>query len=264
VNPSAQLRSRALRGLTRLRRSPHLVRGELTISGGITVGMRLRGRYVPCTHPQAYELVRGSVEPDVQEALRRTIASGAVIWDVGANIGFISLVAARLAGPEGRVYAIEPAPDNAAAVREHAAINDLGGVIDVVEAAAGDSAGPAEFLLVSEPSWSHLAERGHHRLTESAVEVKVVRLDTLVDADQIAPPSVVKIDVEGSEGAVLRGMEQTIATHRPAIICELHKTNDEVMDLLEGAGYRVENLSGPEGVRTAGAVRLLARPNSPP
>jgi FkbM family methyltransferase len=227
------------------------VAGEITIGGGIAVGMRLDARHVPITHPQAYELIRGVAEPGVQEALRRTIFEGSVVWDVGANVGFISLVAARLGA---RVYALEPSPENAQAVRDHASMNKVD--IDVIEAAAAEVAGRADFLLVEERSWSHLADRGSHGGTESTITVDVVRLDDL----GLPAPDVVKIDVEGSEGAVLRGMERTLAERRPVIICELHETNEEVAALLEAAGYRLENLDGPEPVRRAGAIRLLARP----
>jgi FkbM family methyltransferase len=260
VKGLAQLRSRVLRGQTRLERGPHAVRGELTLSGGIPVGLRLLGRHLAPGHPHAYALVRGTVEPDVQEALRRTVPEGGVVWDVGANIGFMSLVAARLVGRGGRVHAFEPAPASAAAVRDHARINGMEGLIDVVEAAAGSAPGRAPFLVVAEPSWSHLADRGRHGLTTASIDVEAVRLDDLVSAGRVDPPSVVKIDVEGSEGAVLRGIERTLALHRPAVVCELHETNDEVADLLEAAGYSLQNLDGPEPVRSAGPVHVLARP----
>jgi len=245
------MRTRLFRGLTRFGAQRGALGGPITITGGIAVGMCLDARHVSLAHPQAYELVRGGVEPDVQEALRRTVADGAVMWDVGANVGFMSLVAARLGA---RVHAIEPSPAGAAAVRAHALLNGL--PIEVLEAAAADTAGRADFLLVEEGSWSHLADRGSHALTEATVEVDVVRLD---DAG-LSAPTVVKIDVEGSEGAVLRGMERTLAEDRPAVICELHETNEEVADLLEAAGYALENLDGPEDIREAGAVHLLARP----
>ena len=255
-------RTRAYRLLTRAPLGRVALRGPVAITGGVPVGMRLLARHVPPIHPQAYSLVRGSAEPEVQEALRRTVARGAVVWDVGANVGFMSLVAARLAGPDGRIYAFEPAPGSAAAVRDHAALNGLAGAIEVVQAAAGERAGRADFLLVDERSWSHLADRGRHARAEATIEVEVVRLDDLVDAGRIAPPAVVKIDVEGSEGSVLRGMERALAAHRPAIVCELHETNAEVADLLEAAGYALENLAGSALVREAGPVHLLARPQA--
>jgi len=88
----------------------------------------------------------------------------------------------------------------------------------------------------------------------------VVSIDGLV-ADGLPAPDVVKIDVEGAELEVLDGMERTLRELRPALVIELHETNVPVADRLESAGYRVENLDGPEPVRDApGDVHVLARP----
>ena len=69
-----------------------------------------------------------------------------------------------------------------------------------------------------------------------------------------------KIDVEGSEIAVLEGARELLARDGPVLVVELHATNAEVCDLLDDAGYAYENLEGPEPVRDAGPVHLLARP----
>jgi hypothetical protein len=73
---------------------------------------------------------------------------------------------------------------------------------------------------------------------------------------------VIKMDAEGAELDILAGASQTLARHRPAIVCELHATNDGFVELMESAGYRVENLDGPEPVREAGPdVHALALPD---
>ena len=244
-------RARLYRGLTRLpdRLRPPLPPRPLTIAGGIPVGMRITG--VGPRHIQAYGLVRGSLEPMVQEALRRTVAPGALVYDVGANLGFFTLVAAALGA---RVVAFEPEPSNAAHLRATVALNRLDA--EVREAAAAERSGRAELLAVDEASWSHLADRGHHPRTRRSVEVETVALDDLPPAD------VYKIDVEGSEVAVLRGMARTLREHAPVLIVETHATNAEVCDLLEPLGYAVENLDGPQAPRTAGPVHLLSAKNS--
>jgi FkbM family methyltransferase len=236
-----------------------LERGPILLFGELTLGLLMAKDCVSVSHAHAGLLVRGALERPVQEALRRRLARGNVFFDVGANIGFFTLLGARMTGPEGAVVAFEPAPEGAAAVRRHADLNQFANVT-VIEAAAGDRAGRERFLIVGEASWSHLADRGPHRDTKREVDVDVVVLDELIEAGGIPPPDVVKIDVEGSEGAVLRGLARTIERHRPAIVCELHETNAEIAELMHGFGYRLENLSGPEPVELAGPVHVLGVP----
>ena len=127
--------------------------------------------------------------------------------------------------------------------------------VSVHACAVGANSGRAQLLEVSERSWSHLADRGRHPLTVGAVDVDVVALDDL----DLPPPALVKIDVEGSEASVLRGMADVLRESRPALIVELHDTNAEVCSLLASFDYDVENLDGPEPVLDAGAVHVLAR-----
>lgn len=230
------------------------------MAGGAGQGLRLSLDHLPLAHAQAFGLVRGWVEVEVQEALRRLVAEGDVVYDVGANLGFFTLLGARLAGPAGHVYAFEPEPVGAATVREHAALNGFGNVT-VIEKAAGETAGRELLQTVEDLSWSHLESRGEHPRADGAVTVEVVAVDALVEAGQILPPQLVKLDVEGSELDAVRGMSATLARHRPAIVCELHETNAAFVELMEQSGYRVENLEGPASVTQAGPnVHALALP----
>ena len=256
------LRTRAYRVLTRLPRarmeralalSDRTFGGVVKVAGGIGVGLRFD---LAVSHIQTYGLVRGSLEPGVQEAFRRSITPGAVVWDVGANLGFFSLLALRLGA--ARVDAFEPEPANVAALRRSLALNDAVEEVVVHPVAVGASSGRASLLQVSDRSWSHLADRGMHPLTVGSVEVDVVALDAL----SLPAPSLVKIDVEGSEAAVLQGMAGVLRASAPVLIVELHGTNAEVCALLASFGYSAENLDGPEPVEDAGPVHILARPRA--
>jgi FkbM family methyltransferase len=168
-----------------------------------------------------------------------------VVYDVGANLGFFSLVAARLVGAsEGRVYAFEPAPENAEAIRRNAQLNLLPN-ITVIDRAVSSHAGTARLQIVDDQSWSRLEEFGAHPGTEVVLEVETVSIDGLLDAGELPPPALVKIDVEGAELAVLEGMAKTIAEHRPVIVCELHGTHAGFVDAMAEHSYRVVNLEGP-------------------
>ena len=154
----AYLRSYLIRGLTRLpdraRRPLSRLAGErdVMITGTPPMsGALLRG--LPAEHIQAWEMVRGVVEVPVQEAFRRHVGPGTVVWDVGGNVGYFSLLAARLGG---RVHAFEPVPESAARLRGNVAANRLEERIEVHEAAAGATAGRQPFLVVRDascPTW---------------------------------------------------------------------------------------------------------------
>ncbi|HYH59406.1 MAG TPA: FkbM family methyltransferase [Thermoleophilaceae bacterium] len=237
-----------------------LRRGAVRVPAGAAAGLRLSLEHLPVTHAHAAGIASGWVEHEVQEAMRRHLAGGGVVYDVGANIGFFALLAARLVGPAGHVYAVEPVAENADAVRANAELNDFENVT-VVERAAGATTGREPLLVVADASWSHLAARGSHPQTARTVEVEVVALDELVAAGEIAPPTFVKIDVEGSEADVLNGMRESLRQHRPIIVCELHDTNAEVADALEELGYEVTSLEGPQPLREAPPdVHVIARP----
>jgi len=230
--------------------------GPVKVGGLLASGLLLDARAVALTHAQARGLVRGDLEPGVQEALRRHVAPGATVYDVGANVGFFSLLAARLAGPAGAVEAFEPLPTAAAGLRRHVALNDAG-TVSVHEVAVGARSGRTQLMAVREGGWSHLAERGRHADTQEVLDVDIVTIDELV-AGGLRAPDVVKIDVEGAELAVLEGMVETIRAHSPVIVCELHTTNAEFLAQIDAIGYVAQNLDGPQPLADGGAVHALA------
>jgi FkbM family methyltransferase len=249
------VRARALRfAFTRLER------GILRVPQGRGIGLIMDMSYIPISHAHAGALASGNLELSVQEALVRHLEPGAVMYDIGANLGFFSLVAARLLGPDGRVYAFEPAPDNAAAITRNAGLNQLEN-IDVIPRAVSSRAGTARLQVVDDQSWSRLEEFGEHPDTERVLEVPTVTIDALVQSGELPPPALVKIDVEGAELAVLEGMAATIERHRPAIVCELHDTHEGFVAVMAAHSYRVVNLEGPGPIeRDRRAAHALALP----
>jgi len=109
--------------------TPLTGRGELSILGGTAVRLRIEAQSFAPWGAQAYAVLTGTHEIQVQQALIRSLRPGDHVWDVGANIGYLALVAARIVGPAGRVVAIEPDPDCAAAIRANAAAQSGSGSI---------------------------------------------------------------------------------------------------------------------------------------
>lgn len=249
------LRARALRfGFSRLER------GILRVPQGRGQGLILDMSYIPVSHAHAGALASGNLESSVQEALVRQLGPGDVVYDIGANLGFFSLVAARLVGPAGRVFAFEPAPDNAEAIRRNAELNLLTNIV-VIPRAVFSRSGSARLQVVDDQSWSRLEEFGEHPDTERVLEVETVTIDELVGSGELPPPALVKIDVEGAELAVLEGMRATIDEHRPAIVCELHGTHEGFVAAMAAHSYRIVNLEGPRPInQDPGADHALALP----
>jgi FkbM family methyltransferase len=222
-----------------------LERGILRVPTGRGAGLIMDMSYIPISHAHAGALASGNLESSVQEALVRHLAPGDVMYDIGANLGFFALVAARLvAAEQGRVYAFEPAPDNAEAIRRNAELNLLPNIA-VIPRAVSSRAGTARLQIVDDQSWSKLEEYGEHPATERVIEVETVTIDELLRAGELPPPGLVKIDVEGAELAVLEGMRATIDEHRPVIVCELHGTHEGFAAAMAAHSYRIVNLEGP-------------------
>ncbi len=234
-------------------------RAPVPIAGGLGHLLYVSTAALPLDHAHAGLIVRGTLEPPVQEALRRLVATGAVFYDVGATGGFFTILGARLVGPHGRVVAFEPVPACARAVASNIALNDFAHA-EIREAAVGAASGRDRLLVVGEASWSHLASTGRHADVRAEIDVVVESIDELVAAGEIPPPDVVKIDTEGAELQAIAGMRATIEAHGPSIVCELHDTNAEFCALMDELGYVTTNLDGPEPVASAGPVHALAQP----
>lgn len=196
----------------------------------------------------------GSYERPVQHALKAGLEVGGVFFDIGANAGFYTLLAARLVGSTGKVFAFEPLPENVDLLKKHVALNALGNV-DVHATAITDTSGRARFARSSSRFTSHLQGGGEF-------EVSTEVLDTLVDSGAIPPPTLIKMDIEGGEARALAGARRTLMNCGPALILATHGETilAECWRLLEECGYFAQTL-GAEG--SAGQCELLAVPSSP-
>jgi FkbM family methyltransferase len=175
----------------------------------------------------------GTYERELQQHLIRTLKPGDCFFDVGANVGFFSLLASVLVGPAGRVVAFEPLPRNTELLRANLGLNAVTNVA-VVEAAVAETAGTTVFAIAGSPSMGSMdAAQG--------IEVPVVGLDELVEAGEVPIPAAIKMDVEGAESRALAGARKTLETHHPTIFLSTHgyRQHEECLNLLAGLGYRV-------------------------
>jgi FkbM family methyltransferase len=168
------------------------------------------------------------------------LTPGAVVVDVGANIGFNTLYAAQRVGSTGRVVAVEPADDNVAVLRDNVQRSTLEN-IRILPVAAGRGAGTRPFFLRGEISAVNSFYRDSiYAAVSGVVDVPVQALDEMIDGDA----DLVKIDVEGAELDVLAGMTRLLRHPGLRLVVEWHPL------LQEKAGYTADEL--PRALRDLG------------
>lgn len=185
----------------------------------------------------------GIYEEPTAHLIAQLLQPGSTFVDVGANIGFFSLLAARIVGEKGRVLAFEPGPSQRKRLLTNIALNGLKN-LSVAEQALSD---------VSEYVTLHLGPPNHSGISSlrtispdlPSIIVQSLRLDDWWD--ETLPLHLVKLDVEGAEGKVLRGMASCIRRWRPDVVMEvtdeyLRQCGDsasDVCDWMRGHGYRM-------------------------
>jgi FkbM family methyltransferase len=181
---------------------------EVAVRSGAAQGIRL----VVLPRREKYYWT-GAYEPGLQQALVRLLRPGAAVWDVGAHIGFFSLLAARLVGPDGVVHAFEPMSANRERLQASVALNPGANVV-VHERALSAAPGRAELHGHDHSTMWSLVDTGR-----DGQPVEVVTLDLL--AGELGTPQLIKIDVEGAEVDVLRGGETLLGgASRPVLLVE--------------------------------------------
>jgi FkbM family methyltransferase len=164
----------------------------------------------------------GSYEPEIRDIFRTVLPLGGVALDIGANVGWHTLLMARLVGDQGRVLAAEPNPSVRKRLLNNLNLNRFNQV-DVVPYAIADTEGTVEFFgpeADDGDSGNGYIVNDGSTAPQETIRVETRRLDAIVAAAQINRLDLIKIDVEGFEWPVLQGGEQTITKFRPHIILE--------------------------------------------
>jgi FkbM family methyltransferase len=175
----------------------------------------------------------GIWEPYVTETLRSLLAPGDVFVDVGANVGYYAVLASRLVGREGHVYALEPGPQAFASLRRNLELNDAANVTALpVAAGAAEGRGalfgprPGNTGTSSLRRVSNAVVPGGE-VGDESTDVAVRPVSSLLAESERGRLRAVKIDVEGFEAEVLRGLEALFDEGlRPALIVEIHAAFD--------------------------------------
>ncbi len=195
-----------------------------------------RGQYwLPFSRGKLLRLLLGSYEADQTELMRKQLRPGSVLFDVGAAVGYYTVLASPLVGREGRVVSFEPDVRNAAYLRKHIAINRLTNV-EVHQTAIGDRSGQAHFACGTGTGTGHLADSG-------AATVSICKLDDIVRRTRM--PTHIKIDVEGAELQVLEGARNILTSARPTLFLSTHSPtlHEACCRYLSELGYSIQPIS---------------------
>lgn len=192
---------------------------------------RLRGKRWIAGSSTNHGFWLGTREHKQRQIFENTVTEASVVLDVGAHVGFYSMLAAVIVGPQGRVIAFEPLPDNLRFLHEHLRINNLE-TVEVIEAAVSDATGEATFAKGIGSFDGRLADNGK-------LKVQTVTLDDLLESGRIPRPDFIKMDVEGGELAALRGARSLLRACQPTIFLATHgrDVHARCLDLLDDLGY---------------------------
>jgi FkbM family methyltransferase len=201
---------------------------------------RLKGkRWVVGAGDHAYWL--GTYEHEKTAEFAKRLRRGDVVLDIGAHVGYYTLLAATSVRSEGRVVSVEPLQRNVQYLKRHIELNQLSNVT-VIQAAVSDAPGPLEFAQDANTYLGRVQRGGGTTVDGVTIDECVLercRLDRV---------NVIKLDVEGAEGCALRGAEKVLKQFRPVIFLATHglAVHEECLQLLRGHGYEVRLLD-PSG-----------------
>lgn len=184
---------------------------EVLVRSGPMRGMRL------LIDPQREKYYwTGRYERAVQNAFEALVRRGDVVWDIGAHIGFFSLLASRLVGQSGRVVAFEPVDENRSRLEKNLSLNRAHNVALRSEAIGGEDGSAVLHPHGSSSMWT----LGHGEASSASRVVPCITLDEVVRNTR--PPTLIKVDAEDVELDVLRGARRLLSEHRPTVVIELH------------------------------------------
>ncbi len=192
---------------------------EVTISAGPAAGSQM---YLDLHREKDYWL--GTYEIDLSKALIDWCKPGMVAYDLGANIGYISLIMSMTVGPRGQVFAFEALPENLDRLRQNIAINNLGDRVTIIPKAVSDRDEELNFLVGPSGGTGKTAgSAGRNDLVYSEqIKVPGITLDTFVFEEGHPEPDLIKLDIEGGEVLALPKMQGSLSKSKPIVLMELH------------------------------------------
>jgi FkbM family methyltransferase len=179
-----------------------------------------------------------------QKRFAAEATKSSVVYDVGANVGFYTLLASACVGRKGKVLAFEPFDENLMYLERHLRMNQCGNV-QVFDLAVSDRSGKLRFERGTSRETGRLSDEGD-------LEVSAVSLDDVAYEVNNPRPDLIKLDVEGAELQVLDGAKRLLREHPPLIFLATHSSqlHSACCSLLRSFDYRLEAIDGSQVMAT--------------
>ena len=213
-----------------------------------------------------YLLMHGVFGEYETELVKEIVKPGAVVIDVGANIGYFTLLFSHLAGEGGKVYAFEPDPKNHELLLKNLDVNKVGNTT-AVKKALSNKTGKTKLFLDQLNLGDMSMAAGNIDNPAGFLEVETITLDEYLAGEQEKRVDFIKIDVQGAEALVIEGAEKTIKTAKPKILLEfwpwglrnLGSDPEALLRRIEGYGYTIKVLDVQNFVLKTQSVSEIMR-----
>jgi FkbM family methyltransferase len=192
----------------------------------------------------------GTYEPELHAAVRKLIHPGMTVYDVGANIGVISILFAKTVGSQGHVYSFEALPANIERLKQNLNVSGFNTTVEVIHAAVTNNNQPVKFFVHDSTSMGKVVGSGGRQDVDykETIQVPGIALDDYVESNHLKAPDVIKLDIEGGETLAIAAMRRTLQTAQPLMLVELHGPDSAkaVGAVLKELSYRVVLMDHPE------------------
>lgn len=215
----------------------HLFKNTIVL---ITGGFLKNYKWSLHTSDETY--LSGNFDNDTLDELKKHLQACNIVYDLGANEGYYSLIAAKLTGNSGYVYAFEPLPENVSKIKRHVQLNNINN-ISIIDKAVSDKTGVLIFSNTNDQAGNtYIDSSPKFKESSNKIEIKSISLDDFCSVPGNKAPHLLKIDVEGAEYDVLCGAKKTIEKHQPVIVLATHDfhvkgVKDKCIDFLTELGY---------------------------
>lgn len=192
----------------------------------------LKGFQICIEDKGQYQYIKAPYEPYVCDVIERIVKPGWICADVGAHIGYITLLLGKVVGKNGKVISFEVVPKNAKLLRKNVELNNFTDRVIVEKLAVTDGANDKVKLSQGRSSFESKVQGDE---STSSTDIQAISLDNYFhDYKRL---DLIKMDIEGGEVLAVKGMKRLLAITQPVLILEIHKNGRSVVDDLISAGY---------------------------
>jgi FkbM family methyltransferase len=206
--------------------------------GEVEIKLKYAGkmRLVTSDYVDRWLFTGADFEPDTVKLIQKYLSKDDNFLDIGANIGYFSLIASQIVGKRGTVYSFEPTPETISRLHKNIRLNNLRN-IQVIENAVSNQKGSVTFKIPSDKI-RNSGRSSMRDIEENFFEISVDTISIDLMMDSLKKIALIKMDIEGAEGLALDGMKNLIKRDRPVIIMELSD------GYLKQMGYSAEKVLG--------------------